>query len=56
MKKKLLYNPKNLHNIEKLEKYSINKILQIESSGIIDVYKLANKQNVYRVNIIIMKC
>lgn len=56
MEKKLLHNPKNLNNIEKLEKCSINQILQIGSSGMINIYKLGNKQNVYRVNTIAIKC
>lgn len=46
---------KNLYKAKKLEKYLINRTLQIKLSGMINVYKLTNKHYIYKTSTIAIK-
>ena len=49
----LIYGFKNLYKIKKFEKCLINKTLQINPSKIINIYIFANRQYIYKINIIL---
>lgn len=46
---------KNLYKAKKLEKYLINKILQIKLSEMINIYKFINEHYIYGANTIATK-